>query len=292
MATNQDDNLLKKINYYFANSRLTKKEFARLIDVSEVTVQSILNGKQSIKVDTLQKIAEVLKVDVSDFFDSKRQNSDIENSEINDRVKELKSLIKLMKAGLRGIVNKYLVEAKNEETWLILISMVKEMEEVNILDEKDSTLKISISQKIMQHPYLDKKKLLDLMYLNEEIQEWICKHLYETGKSKYQTLTELDIEQDEEDAKKAIKLLKEFDESKIPVDLTIRLNIAFKEFSKSLEESLKKMVNEGETYQKLELMGLLDDIFNLKKKSVFSISNYFSSLHKFNYPDSTEKLFY
>jgi transcriptional regulator with XRE-family HTH domain len=68
MLNNQSIDVLKNINFYFSKSRLTKKEFARLIGVTEVTVQRILSDKQSIKVDMLLKIADVLEIDVINLF--------------------------------------------------------------------------------------------------------------------------------------------------------------------------------------------------------------------------------
>lgn len=63
------DKIIEKINLLLTKLNMSKRDFAKGIGVSEVTVQKILNNQQSIKVETLQKIANVLGVDIREFFE-------------------------------------------------------------------------------------------------------------------------------------------------------------------------------------------------------------------------------
>ena len=95
--------ITEKINKLFKESNLTKKEFGRQVGVSEVTAHSILNGRQSIKVETLEKIADVLDVKMSYFF-SESDISDIEKDsalEIALRLKNQRLFFKKEKEYLR-----------------------------------------------------------------------------------------------------------------------------------------------------------------------------------------------
>lgn len=87
------DTVISQINIYFQKSRLTKKEFAQKVNVSEITIRKILNGEQSIKVSTLQKISEILDVDICAFF-SVKERDDLEVIKLKDEIKDLKKQMK------------------------------------------------------------------------------------------------------------------------------------------------------------------------------------------------------
>lgn len=52
--------------------KMTAKELAELSNISPVSISNILNGKSSPRVDTLQKFADVLNVDLRDLFKSNK----------------------------------------------------------------------------------------------------------------------------------------------------------------------------------------------------------------------------
>lgn len=68
--------------------KMTAKELAEQSNVSSVSISNILTGKSSPRVDTLQKIAEVLNVNIRDLFES----SFIEEEEVPIYIKDGESL--------------------------------------------------------------------------------------------------------------------------------------------------------------------------------------------------------
>lgn len=48
--------------------KMTAKELAELSNISSVSISNILTGKSSPRVDTLQKFAEALDVDIRELF--------------------------------------------------------------------------------------------------------------------------------------------------------------------------------------------------------------------------------
>jgi len=101
------NNILLKINKLLLDKNIEKKEFANLIEIADKTLYNIFDGKSSLKVEHLIKIAEVLEVPVAYFFEEgneppcavKKTDSQtsrieqllIENSALKDKIIELLS---------------------------------------------------------------------------------------------------------------------------------------------------------------------------------------------------------
>lgn len=49
--------------------KMTAKQLAELSNISSVSISNILTGKSSPRLDTLQKFADVLDVDIRDLFE-------------------------------------------------------------------------------------------------------------------------------------------------------------------------------------------------------------------------------
>ena len=62
------DNFVKALNYYISVSGKTKKEIADAIGVPATTFSSWSNGKYQPDMDNLQKIADYLKVPITQFY--------------------------------------------------------------------------------------------------------------------------------------------------------------------------------------------------------------------------------
>lgn len=60
---------LLKIKTLLTEKKLTQQDFANKIGVSKPTVINIFNGRSKIDIDLIEKIAEVLSVPVSYFFE-------------------------------------------------------------------------------------------------------------------------------------------------------------------------------------------------------------------------------
>lgn len=77
-----------------SNQNRTSKNLAQSINVAENTISSIVNGKSSPRLDTLEKIANALEVDIKDLFVSThlgKTKAELKK-EIEDRWKLLNEL--------------------------------------------------------------------------------------------------------------------------------------------------------------------------------------------------------
>lgn len=61
-------NRMLRLEEIMTEKKITAKELASLSHISPVTISNILTGKSSPRVETVQKFAEVLDVDIRELF--------------------------------------------------------------------------------------------------------------------------------------------------------------------------------------------------------------------------------
>jgi len=71
--------VVNKIKEKIKEKRISQRQLAKMINVSQVTVNSMLAQKTGIKVDVLQKIADVLNVPICYFFKRNYDDDDLLN---------------------------------------------------------------------------------------------------------------------------------------------------------------------------------------------------------------------
>ena len=118
------DNIRKALE----NKGITSNELAKRINVSVPYISYLLNNKRNASIETLEKIAKVLNVNVSDFFEdeSKRANSLFER--VAKQLNELNRLYKnnpsedleIKIEGMNELLNilKGMVESYNKLTFI------------------------------------------------------------------------------------------------------------------------------------------------------------------------------
>jgi len=100
--------------------KITLKELSETVGISQHGLQNILKTG-STKIDTLEKISEVLEVHPKVFFDTKGEKKDenlvkleIENSKLISRLKELEEIID----AYRNRTNYKIISAKESKEYL------------------------------------------------------------------------------------------------------------------------------------------------------------------------------
>jgi len=77
---------LKKINDLIIKKKMTKRDFSQIIEKNENTVQNYLTGKTKIEVETLLKIAAVLEVPISYFFEESSMPGLVVQKNLNNSI--------------------------------------------------------------------------------------------------------------------------------------------------------------------------------------------------------------
>ncbi len=255
------DKITDRINYYFKESNLTKKEFGKQVGVSEVTIHNILNGNQSIKVETLQKIAEVLKIEITHFFHSDGQDNALEESE---RIEELKRLMWMTKTNLIRIINNFLTNHDLDiDKWVTVVSLVEELVSAAVLERNEIYEIESILYRTIQHMGFKDKRFRNLMDSYHDIQSWIYKNLVKTGKSKSTPSIDIFKKNDLLQNKLALQKAEQYDMSLVPDKLINNYEKASMEFSAWLRHSIEILSGKNKAFSLLFSMDLLEETLHV-----------------------------
>lgn len=163
------DNIRKALE----SKGITSNELAKRIGVSVPYISYLLNNKRNASIETLEKIAMVLEVNVSDFFEDEPKGANILLENITDDLNKLNELynknpyedLKRMIEVLEGVANKVrgLVKTYNEA---ISISSTGEKNKMAMPDTKQ---KLEAAQDSYKEIKTVISKLINDYTLHEEL---------------------------------------------------------------------------------------------------------------------------
>lgn len=132
--------ILHKIKILLKEKKINYEEFAKKINVSKPTVVNYFAGRSKIDIDTIQKIAEVLEVDISYFFGNENKPTNLEqykNSEPYKLVKYLNTNKLLNKIDLYDSLKESTIEMNIEKRFVryYLIQFFTLLHKLDLINE-------------------------------------------------------------------------------------------------------------------------------------------------------------
>lgn len=231
--------------------RFSQRKLAKEIGMSHPGLNKALSTGE-FKVSTLEKIADVLEVDISVFFKSKKEYSELDSyslEEVSLKEKLFKSLIKSSD------------EAKDEREWFAIIKLIKELEEDSFIEPKLFLSEYIIITKVSSYPLFDSDKFNRIKKIQERINKWRAKNL---NLNNFDPITMMP------DRSKIVNLTMHNFEY-CSKDLKAEIEEAMNGFLNSLKDTLTRLVADSETFRELAMMGLL----NILYKDIKFLKHYF-----------------
>lgn len=245
--------IIEKINDYFKASNLTKKEFGKQVGVSEVTIHNILNGKQSIKVEVLEKISEVLGIKTSYFFLNDKEITVLnEYHQDSASIEEMHSMIALMRFTNIEVVKKYIINAKEDKVLVVLLKLFRDLEEAGFFIEENTFIGDNLHERLKAYTDFDLDNMPNEKKVNKKIIDWINANLIEKDEQKIYIN---DISGNK--PSKNIELYRKHS-GNIPRSLKRERLIAIGKDNTILGELIFKVKSENEIFEEIYKIGYLD----------------------------------
>lgn len=242
----------------------SRRKLAKAIGISHQGLNNALISGD-FKVSTLEKIAEILDVDMSIFFSQKNNKS---KSYQTNKYPYQSTIYNAFRFNFDTI--------EDDNTWLFLISFARTFEANKTIDKKLQLCENSTFEKVMRHPEFDNKQFKKIEENQFNIYSWQFDNLYKTKKKcKYLSYKEM---VDSKDSVARIDFLK-FITKDNPYEIPDVMQEEFKEklnlFLEYLKSFLANLVSENKLFQELALMGLLSKLYT----DTEFIENYLSDMY-------------
>lgn len=226
--------------------RFSQRKLAKEIGMSHPGFNKAISTGE-FKVSTLEKIANVLEVDISTFFSQNAINSE-------------SSVTKKLKDTVYITLLDNLDATEDEKSWVSKIKIAKEFENKNIIPKSLQLCEQSTLERILSLPKFDYKKMKNLGELQFKIHSWLYDNSYQTSENKYESLEVAVLSNDEMEYSNFLQFVLEHKYSTIPNKMQSEFSEKMTQFRKYLQSFIANLVLESEVFQQLAIMGIISEL--------------------------------